>query len=48
MKWLFGIAAVMIVAHLYFKWGERRIRRAPRHRLEPEAPPIIKNDARGQ
>jgi hypothetical protein len=27
MKWLFGIAAVMIVAHLYFKWGRWRIKR---------------------
>lgn len=27
MKWLFGIAAVMLLAHLYFKLGERRLKR---------------------
>jgi len=24
MKWLFGIGAVMILAHLFFKYGARR------------------------
>jgi hypothetical protein len=36
MKWFFGIAAVMLMAHLYFKWGERKIRRSPEGRPDAE------------
>ena len=25
MKWLFGIGVVMVLAHLYFKYGARRL-----------------------
>lgn len=35
MKWFIGIAAVMIVTHLYFRWGRRRLEQ-PR-RDEPPA-----------
>lgn len=35
MKWIIGILAVMLIAHLWFKWGERRLRRES----EPEEPP---------
>ncbi|HEX9842893.1 MAG TPA: hypothetical protein VGC20_09090 [bacterium] len=27
MKWLIGIAVVMLVAHLYFRYGVRRLER---------------------
>ena len=36
MKWLIGIGAVMLVVHLYFTWGQRRIRRALAARAEAE------------
>ena len=26
MKWLFGIGVVMVLVHLYFKYGARRLR----------------------
>lgn len=26
MKWLIGIGVVMVLAHLYFKYGARRLR----------------------
>ena len=37
MGWLIGIAAVMLLAHLYFKLGARRLERQ-RHRAG-QAPP---------
>jgi len=30
MKWLIGIALVMLAAHLYFKYGQRRLERQRR------------------
>lgn len=33
MKWLFGIALVMVLTHLYFRYGTRRLER---RRLERE------------
>jgi len=30
MKWLIGIAAVMMLMHLYFTWGQRRLERKAR------------------
>ncbi len=29
MKWLFGIVAVILITHLYFRWGRRRLERPP-------------------
>jgi hypothetical protein len=31
MKWLIGIVLVMVVAHLYFRFGARRMRRQREH-----------------
>lgn len=30
MKWLFGIALVMVLTHLYFRYGTRRLERRRR------------------
>ena len=37
MNWLIGIAAVMILAHLYFRRGTRKLERD--RKAEPPHPP---------
>jgi hypothetical protein len=39
MKWLIGIAVVMLVAHLYFRYGVRRLEREQRQADATERPP---------
>jgi len=39
MGWLIGIAAVMIAAHLYFKYGARRLERERERKAAERHPP---------
>ena len=39
MKWLIGIAAVMLAAHLYFKYGVRRLERERKAAVAKAEPP---------
>jgi hypothetical protein len=39
MKWLIGIAVVMLLAHLYFRYGVRRIERRRAAEQQRGGPP---------